>query len=303
MPRLSMKLAVGIAVVLSIVVAGMVYAYLRDVASAKQKDLRSVVVAVQNVAPKTVLTRDMLKVEKVPVSYVQPGAIDKLEMAVNVMAKEQLLAGEQVVKHRLLIDMQGDGLAFQLPPGMRAYTVGVNETSGGAGFIRPGDRVDVLATYDKSITGEYTSHLVLQDISVLALNRSDVPVAGAGDKADAKKSSASSADNKLTSVTLAITPEEAAKMALAEDRGRIRLALRPFAAEAMPIMAARTVTPRDLVGYVYRAPQISSAPPVSNVNSYSMPSEYRMSAPVSAVSSGNTVQVVRGTTIENIAVK
>ncbi len=303
MPRLSMKLAVGIAVILSIVVAGMVYAYLRDVATAKQKDLRPVVVVAQNVAPKTILTKEMLKQENVPSIYVQPGAIDKINTAVGVMVKEQLMAGEQVVKHRLLLDTKGDGLAFQLPPGMRAYTVGVNETSGGAGFIRPGDKVDVLATYDKSITGEYTSHLVLQDITVLALNRSDVqpaPVAAGDAKGPAKSSAAT--DNKLTSVTLAITPEDAAKMALAEDRGRIRLALRPFATEAMPIMPVRAMTPRDLVGYLYRAPQ-SSTPPVSAVNY--MPMEYRMSAPVSApvVSSGNSVEVVRGTSIEKVAVK
>lgn len=297
---MSMKLAVGIAVILSIVVAGMVYAYLRDVATAKQKDLRPVVVVAQNVAPKTVLTKEMLKLENVPSVYVQPGAVDKINTAVGVMVKDQLMAGEQVVKHRLLLDTKGDGLAFQLPPGMRAYTIGVNEISGGAGFIRPGDKVDVLASYDKSVTGEYTSQLVLQDITVLALNRSDVqPAVNTGETKGTAKSSAASTDNKLTSVTLAITPEDSAKMALAEDRGKIRLALRPFAAEAMPIMPVRAMTPRDLVGYLYRAPQ-SNTPPAS----YS-PMEYRMSAPVSApaVSNGNSVEVVRGTSIEKVAVK
>ena len=299
MPRLSMKLAVGIAVILSIVVAGMVYAYLRDVATAKQKDLRPVVVVAQNVAPKTVLTKEMLKLENVPSNYVQPGAVDKLNTAIGIMTKEQLMAGEQVVKHRLLLDTKGEGLAFQLPPGMRAYTLSVNEISGGAGFIRPGDKVDVLAAYDKSITGEYLSHVVLQDITVLALNRSDVqPVQNTGDKKDVAKSS--SVNEKLSSVTLALVPDDTAKLALAEDRGHIRLALRPFATEAMPIMPVRAMTPRDLVGYLYRAPQ-SNVPPVSAVN-YA-PMEYRMSAPVSAISSGNSIEVVRGTSIEKVAVK
>ena len=110
MPRLSMKLAVGVAVVLSTLIAGLVYVYLKDVAMQRQKDLTAVVIVVQDVGPKTVLTREMLKEVKVPASFVQPGAVNKIEPIVGTVVKDQLIAGEQVVRHRLLLDLQGSGM-------------------------------------------------------------------------------------------------------------------------------------------------------------------------------------------------
>lgn len=302
MPRLSMKLAVGVAVVLSTLIAGLVYVYLRDVSMQRQKDLTSVVIVVQDVGPKTVLTREMLKETKIPASFVQPGAVNKIDPIVGTVVKDQLVAGEQVVRHRLLLDLQGSGMAYQLPPGMRAYTLAVNEYSGGAGFIRPGDKVDILATFDKAIAGDYTSNIILQDVLVLAMNRSDVQPGSA--KAEAGKSSAASAEDKLTSVTLSVSADDSAKLALAEDRAHLRLTLRPFTLEAMPVV--RTITPRDLVGYVYRAPEVSVNPYVTASNR--MSAEYYMNG-ASAGSAGAvaghgpSVEVIRGTTIETVAVR
>ena len=299
-----MKLAVGVAVVLSTLIAGMVYVYLRDVATQRQKNLTAVVTVVQDVGPKTVLTREMLKEEKVPAGFVQPGAVNKIDPIVGVMVKDQLMAGEQVVRHRLLLDVQGSGMAYQLPPGMRAYTLAINEISGGAGFIRPGDKVDVLATYDKAIAGEYTSNMILQDAMVLAMNRSDVqPATG---KKDAGKTSAAPEEEKLTSVTLAVTVDDSAKLALAEDRGRLRLALRPFATEAMPVTTVRTITPRDLVGYVYQAPRYeANLPPASTVGVSRMAPEYYMNGGGNGAAAvrGPSVEVIRGTIVENVAVR
>lgn len=93
--------------VLSTLIAGLVYVYLKDVAMQRQKDLTAVVIVVQDVGPKTVLTREMLKEVKVPASFVQPGAVNKIEPIVGTVVKDQLIAGEQVVRHRLLLDLQG----------------------------------------------------------------------------------------------------------------------------------------------------------------------------------------------------
>ena len=298
MPRLSMKLAVGVAVVLSTLIAGLVYVYLQDVATQRQKDLTSVVVVVQDVGPKTVLTREMLKETKVPANFVQPGAVNKIDPIVGSVVKEQLVAGEQVVRHRLLLDLQGSGMAYQLPPGMRAYTLPINEYSGGAGFIRPGDKVDILATFDKAIAGDFTSNVILQDILVLAMNRNDVQPAS--NKAAGGKSG-SAAEEKLNSVTLAVNADDAAKLALAEDRGRLRLSLRPFAVEAMPVV--RTITPRDLVGYVYRAPEVSANPYVNMSNRAGGESYVNGGSVGAAAGRGPSVEVIRGTSIENVAVR
>ena len=291
--------------VLSTLIAGLVYVYLKDVAMQRQKDLTAVVIVVQDVGPKTVLTREMLKEVKVPASFVQPGAVNKIEPIVGTVVKDQLIAGEQVVRHRLLLDLQGSGMAYQLAPGMRAFTLSVNEFSGGAGFIRPGDKVDVLATFDKSIAGDYTSNVVLQDVLVLAMNRSDVQPGGA--KPEAGKSSAAPAEDKLTSVTLSVSADDAARLALSEDRGHLRLALRPFALEAMPVNMTRTITPRDLVGYVYRAPEAAPTPnPYVTMGNRASGEYYGNgggNAGAASAVRGPSVEVIRGTTIENVAVR
>lgn len=289
MPRLSMKLAVGIAVALSIIASAMVYAYLRDVVTQNQENMKPVVVMAQTVAPKTILTRQMLKMGSVPSTFVQPGAISKMETAVGVMVKEQLVAGEQVVTHRLLLDTgSGSGLAYQLTPGQRAYTIGVSETSAVAGFIHPGDKVDILVTYARGLGGDAFSQLMLQDILVLAMNRNDASPKDVNDK---------SAPDKVATVTVALSPEESAKLALAEGIGHVSLTLRPFAAEARSIVPVRAITPRDLAGYLYRSPQTESMPPAS------MPVMNTQARPERVFDGGSMIEVAHGTKVERVSVR
>ena len=98
-------------------------------------------------------------------------------------------------------------------PSMRAASVEVNQVSGVAGFVLPGDRVDVLVTVDPhNSIDDAVTRTILQNIEVLA----------AGQKTEQQ-------DNKpitVQSVTLLVEPDGAEALALAQHEGKVHLVLR-----------------------------------------------------------------------------
>ena len=110
----------------------------------------------------------------------------------------------------------GAGLPPVIPAGMRAISVRVNEVIGVAGFAVPGSRVDVLVTVDsQGANDEPMTRTVVSYVQVLT----------AGTKYDQEKSK----DGKpipTSVVTLMVLPEDAERIALASNEGKITLALR-----------------------------------------------------------------------------
>lgn len=213
------KYVLILAVVFGILSAYMIYDYLNKVEqSLTNVQYGEVVVASGDIGAKTLIAGDMIQVKKVPVEYIHPQAVTKKEEAIGKLTLSPLIQGEQVLKKK--ISGQNDaknGLAYIIPPGKRAVTVPIDEVSGIAGLIRPGDRVDVAATVnipDSSGTKEIPySLVVLQDITVLAVGKTM-------DDKDAK--------NQLESktLTLAVTVEQSRPLILASQKGNIRLMLR-----------------------------------------------------------------------------
>ncbi len=267
MAKLSTKGLMAIALVFSLLAAVLVYSYLSNLAGQNKQGL-PVLVAKKDIAPKTKLTADMLKVVSVPQEYIQPGAMQDLNKAVGLVVREHIAAGEQVTQRRLLIEGRTSGFTTMIPANKRAVTVAVTDVSGVAGLVKPGDYVDIIVTFDEKMVGEHLSQMFLQNVRVLATNRE---TEGApGDKKEALP-----AASKLT-VTLAVTPEDAARLAVAEDKGKIRMALRPFIT-GDAVVATSPQRPRDIVNV--------PAPPVQ----YSGPAE-----PVSPLKG---IQIIRGTDI------
>jgi pilus assembly protein CpaB len=137
------------------------------------------------------------------------------------VAMRDFVAGEPVVESKLVPTQKTAGLlSLKVPSGMRAFSVKVNEVVGVGGFIIPDARVDVLVTTAVSAQRqqEQVSKTVLEDVLVLA----------AGQATEVK-------DNKpvtVNTVTLAVTPEDAERLALASNDGHIQLVLRNFADNA-----------------------------------------------------------------------
>jgi pilus assembly protein CpaB len=102
-----------------------------------------------------------------------------------------------------------------IPEGMRAVSVRVNEVVGVAGYVLPGNRVDVVATASPTEQrADTTSKVVLSNVQVLT----------AGTRMEQGQDQ--SKPVQVTVVTLLVYPEQAERLALASTEGKIQLALR-----------------------------------------------------------------------------
>ncbi|ANK81123.1 MAG: Flp pilus assembly protein CpaB [Rhizobiales bacterium NRL2] len=129
-----------------------------------------------------------------------------------------IAAGLPIVPDALIRPGERGFLAAVLPPGHRATTIPIDATTGVAGFVFPGDRVDLILTF--SVDGErgdsLASQTVLHDLRVLAIDQKMVQQDG------------HAAISKTA--TVEVTPEQAEKIALALQLGRLSLSLRAVTA-------------------------------------------------------------------------
>lgn len=129
----------------------------------------------------------------------------------------RLAAGEPITNARLIgDDVLYGGVSTMVAPGKRAIAVKGNKVLGLAGYIRPGNHVDVLVTMDdeRRSKDKAVTKLVLENVRVLAT--------GTELDQDGKDGSTSSVDV----YTLEMTPKESETLALADTRGTLHFALR-----------------------------------------------------------------------------
>ncbi|GGL75815.1 Flp pilus assembly protein CpaB [Wenxinia marina] len=159
-------------------------------------------------------------------------------------------ANEPVLASKVTGPGERAGITTRLTPGMRAFTVSVDATSGVSGFLRPGDRVDVYWTGQMpgSNTGEVTK-LIDTALEIIAVDQSS----------DADRTEASVADT----VTVQVSPQQVAHLAQAQATGSLSLSLVGLQDET--IAAAIEVDQRALLGIVEQAPiveEVEEAPEV-----------------------------------------
>ena len=178
-----------------------------------------VAVAAADLARGTQLTADHVRLCDWPKSLVPKGAVLKLEEAVGRVTGGQILAGEPVLQQKLTSKQAGGGLAALIPVGMRAYTIQASRVASNvAGFILPGNRVDVLLNLRGNRddeTGGGSTTTLLQAVEVLAVDqRLEAPEEN---KVNPRETS---------SVTLLVSPAQAALLDLGQNMGQMTLSLR-----------------------------------------------------------------------------
>ncbi len=179
-----------------------------------------VVVAVVDLPRGGSITPEAVKIKEFPRELVPAGALSKLEDAVNRGIFVPLTKDEPVLESKLAPKGAGRGLAALIPSGMRAYSVKVPDVAQGvAGFILPGNRVDVLLSIGdiggSNETGGGSTITLLQNVEILAVDQKmDAP---ADNKVDTKD---------LRSVTLLVNPQQANLLDLGQNKGLLHLALR-----------------------------------------------------------------------------
>jgi len=186
--------------------------------------LRPVLVATKEIPKRTIIRPDMVKVIGFPSKFIQPQAINSPERAVGLMSLAPIMPNEQILETKLSPPEEVVvSLAIKIPPGRRAVTIKVDAISAAGGFIRPGDYVDILGTF--TVKKEPVTVILFQNVLVLAVGGETVAgVARPG---------------RVSTVTLALTPEEAGFITIATKEGEICLVLRAKAdkeVETVPVV-------------------------------------------------------------------
>lgn len=178
--------------------------------------LISVVVAKADLAPGAVLSSRTVALREVPKTFLHTEAVAAErwnDIAGRVLARA--VRGGETILNSHLAQGAGAGFSAQLPAGMRALTFPVNEEASIAGMLAPGDRIDIL----------FTTTAANESITVPLLV--SVPVIATGLRTQANENSLpDKLQGPFRTITVSVSPADAAKITLAQEAGRITVALR-----------------------------------------------------------------------------
>jgi pilus assembly protein CpaB len=201
----------GLALAVGLLVSYSVYSRLRASAGGIREPGVEVVVAANDILIGAKLADGDIRMLSFPQSNIPPGAYTRKSQVLNRGVVLPIGRGEFILPSKLAAENAGAGLPSMIPPGMRAVSVRVNDVVSVAGFVQPGTRVDVLATGSSGSDRQTTT--VLENVAVIAVGKS---------------LARSSTGENLTApvITLLVSPDDAQKLALVSQEGRIQLALR-----------------------------------------------------------------------------
>lgn len=222
---------VGIAAVVIAAIASIsLYNYLKG-QEAKVKEAvatEKVVVAAQEIAAGSAINPAQVKTSNWPKGNLPEGTFAATEQLQGRVVLDRFMPGEPIIAAKLVPkEGQAGILSYKIPEGHRAMTVGVDQVSGVAGFITPGNKVDVVLTVATQ-GSQPVSKIVLQDVPVFAI----------GQIVDQKEGK----PVVVPTVTMDVTPEDAEKLAIASTQGRLQLVLRRVGDKEIAKTIGATVT-------------------------------------------------------------
>jgi len=199
----------------------------KAVAAAPQEPTGPKVLVAQKALPTgTIITTDAVSFQAWPKDMVQDayfleGEAD-ISKLLGTVVRIPITAGQPVTQGALVQPGDRGFLAAALGPGMRAFTIPVSDKAGVAGFVFPGDHVDVMLT--QSVKGAEGANVmagetILRNLRVLATDQ----------RTATETKDGSTIVQVFRSVTLEVTPRIAEKLAVAQKLGNLSLSLRSLA--------------------------------------------------------------------------
>ena len=214
-PRVMLALAVSAG--MALIVSAIFYQIaVRDSGDrVEEVSLQEVIVAAKELNIGATIAATDMRAEMWPSSKIPDDAFREMDEVVGRVPINKILADEPVVGRRLADRGSGFGLAPKVPTGMRAMSVRVNDVIGVSGFVLPEARVDVLVTglpRGQESDGQMTK-TILGNVRVISAGENLEP-------------DASGKPQRVTVVTLLVTPHQAELLTLAGSQGRLQLVLR-----------------------------------------------------------------------------
>lgn len=279
-----------ILVVVALVIAGLAAFLARGFISANQPQQAAqvapvgpkILVAAINLPIGHVMTAKDLRWQSWPDSnvsenYLREGTT-KVQSVVGYVVRHGITIGEPITTARIVGPSERGYVAAALGQGMRAITVNINKSSGVAGLLFPGDRVDIILTHtivDDNGISRQVGETVFQNIRILAI--------------DARTNDQASTAGVGKTATLEVTPKLAEKIAVVQRLGSLTLVLRSI---KMPEGEEGTEMARD------------ESMPVSGAQTYSFDAEVSaLSPPLDMGDSKQAVIVSKGNLSEMIEFK
>ena len=304
MPSNRTPYIIGIAVLLGLLVVFLANRYFSGIEERQQRQVEQlrlvqVLVASQPLAFGTVLTAQNTKLVGWPASSLPQGAFKTSIGVVNNprgprVALRPIAVGEPILASKISGDDGRASISALLPEGMRAVAVRVDDVTGVAGMIAPGDIVDILLTRqmagESADRGDQVTDVLLEKIRVIAIDQT----------ADESKT-----DPKLAkTATLEVDPVSAQKLALAQRVGALSLALRNVT--SIEDGANMSITQSDLGGgwrsapaRRARSPGLEGLPPGFYSENPALPPRVAPAGPRGPLPEprpvGPSVEIVRGT--------
>lgn len=195
-----------------------------------------VVVANADLRPGTFLSGQTMAVREVPRNFLHADAIlaDHWNTVAGRVLAQAVRSGEPVLQAHLARNASA-GFSSQLAEGMRALTFPVDDEASISGMLSPGDRIDILFT--TLVSNETVTLPLLLDVPVIAT--------GVRTTTNAAYLDGQHPSRQYNTVTVSVTPENAARITLAQDAGKITVALRQ-PQDDLPTQIAR-ITKRTLL--------------------------------------------------------
>ena len=254
----------------------------------------------------TQITAENIRMVSWPATSLPAGAFQSLRGLYGQgeprVALRPIEVGEPILPGKITGPGGRASISALIDPAMRAVAVRINDVAGVAGFVLPGDSVDVLITRQPKLEGEsgeteQITDILMQNVRVIAIDQSP---------------SEKSTEPKVgKTVTLAVDQQGAQKLALAGQVGSLSLALRNAADQDN--FASSTVGTRDLGEGDYRNSYFAGGGSTAAANPFPYPTQTFATAPRSAATiaparprrSANSVmvEIVRGTASSDYEVK
>lgn len=185
-------------------------------------EMETILVAVENLDGLKSIDVAKVKLEKWPKDKIPKGALKELADVENRSPKASILAGEPILDAKLLKPGERVVASQDIPKGFRVIGVKVDAATSGGSLLVPGDKVDVVVYLENRQASERatTAKTILQNVKVFAVNQvyNAEQAVGNGDEGG----------NTIAAktVSLLVKLEQAEKLALAEQLGKIELVIR-----------------------------------------------------------------------------
>jgi pilus assembly protein CpaB len=239
----------SLALAAGLLVGYFVYNRLRASAGSNNEPGVEVVVAANDIPIGTKVAERDVRLVRYPQSHLPAGVFGKRAEVIGRGVVLPISGGEFILPSKLAAENAGAGLPSMIPPGMRAVSVRVNDVVSVAGFVQPGTRVDVLLTGNAAGSGERQTTTVLENVAVIAVGKSLMERLGVGEQT-------------APVITLLVSPDDAQKLALAGQEGRIQLALRnplDTRKEAIPSTRESVLYPAGSAAAAQSKPKVRKA--------------------------------------------